>query len=244
MKIKPWAMGLIIFVLMFSGIGVSKALDLWITTSSKIPASYKEGEFAGNYNPADIRGSYTFDEVSRLFGIPLEDIARAFHLLDIDKVKVMQVKELESMYEYLKAAGQEIGTGSVRMFTAFYNGLPYSLDEEVFLLKPALEILENKGKITREQLAYLRDHILEAAPEALVRSNSDEGEKVTEPEKTIKGKTTFGELLEWGMTLEEIEGIIGKKVPGNLMTVRDFCVENGMEFSVIRGILQEKLNNQ
>ena len=45
---------------------------------TKFLPSIKTGEFAGQYNPADIRGSYTFDDISNAFEIPIEDLGKAF----------------------------------------------------------------------------------------------------------------------------------------------------------------------
>ncbi|MGB8983706.1 MAG: hypothetical protein WCC12_17690, partial [Anaerolineales bacterium] len=59
---KPLAF--ILFIIMFGGIAVSSALGWWQTESTKVPAAYTEGEFAGQANPADIRGSYTFGDIS------------------------------------------------------------------------------------------------------------------------------------------------------------------------------------
>ncbi len=65
---KPLAA--IIFVILFGGIAFTTAMGWWQTISSKEAATYTEGEFAGQSNPADIRGSYTFGDVEKNFGIP------------------------------------------------------------------------------------------------------------------------------------------------------------------------------
>ena len=72
MKIKAVTMGIIILIVIFGGIGATMAVDLWTTTTDKIPVLIKDGEFAGAYNPADIRGSYTFADVADLFEIDLQ----------------------------------------------------------------------------------------------------------------------------------------------------------------------------
>ncbi|NLI41937.1 MAG: 4Fe-4S binding protein, partial [Caldisericales bacterium] len=72
MRITPRWMAVFIVTVLFGGILLSIALGEWTTKSTKEPLTFAEGEFAGEYNPADIRGSYTFGEISRLFEIPLE----------------------------------------------------------------------------------------------------------------------------------------------------------------------------
>jgi len=117
------------------GIFSAAWLGLWQTESDKTPIRYKEGEAVGEYNPADIRGSYSFGEISELFDVPLDMLARAFRIPDDVESSEFKNKDLETLYEGLSEYG-EIGTASVRLFVAYYKGLPYSPDEDTYLLKP------------------------------------------------------------------------------------------------------------
>ena len=54
----------------------------WQTESTKEAAVFTSGEFAGQANPADIRGSYTFGDVEKNFGIPAALLAQAFGVVD------------------------------------------------------------------------------------------------------------------------------------------------------------------
>ena len=75
---KPLA-ALVVFIL-FGGIFFSSLMGWWQTESTKEAATFTGGEFAGQANPADIRGSYTFGDVNKNFGVPLADLAVAFRL--------------------------------------------------------------------------------------------------------------------------------------------------------------------
>ena len=68
MKLGSKALGIILVVILFGGITLSTALGYWQTKSTKQPIRFQEGEAAGEYNPADIRGSYTFGEISPILG--------------------------------------------------------------------------------------------------------------------------------------------------------------------------------
>ena len=61
-------------------------------------------------------------------------------------------------------------------------------------------------------------------------------------ERIIKGRTTFKEVLNWGIPREEIEAIIGEKLPATGMTIRDFANQQGLEFSTIKEALQAKVD--
>ena len=159
MKLSSFPLAVAIFVLLFGGIGFTSAMNWWQTESTKVPAKYSEGAAAGEYNPADIRGSYTFGAINESFGIPLEDLQVAFRLPSGGDTAAFPVKSLEDLYADLPV---EMGTGSVRLFTAFYKGLPYDLaaNQETYLFPEAAEILKSKGSMTPDQVAFLPDHTL------------------------------------------------------------------------------------
>jgi len=155
MRIKTLHLAVLIPLLIFGSVLVTSALGLWQTKNDKIPAAFKEGEAAGQYNPADIRGSYTLADISQTFQIPLEDLGAAFVSKDPASYAAFKVKELEALYSQQSAQGQEIGTGSVRYFVALYKGLPYTATESTYLPSSAVEILKAKAKLSAEETAQL-----------------------------------------------------------------------------------------
>ena len=115
MRLTSKSLGPIVVFILFGGILFTTLMGWWQTESVKEPVKYTTGELAGEYNPADIRGSYTFGDINRLFNIPLEDLRVAFGLPSDADVAALQAKSLEEMYSGLE---QEIGTGSLRLFVA------------------------------------------------------------------------------------------------------------------------------
>lgn len=75
MKIKPIAVGIIILTVIFGGVAASSAFNLWNTGAKRNPARIKSGKYEGLYNPSDIRGSYTFNDISSSFDISVEVLA-------------------------------------------------------------------------------------------------------------------------------------------------------------------------
>ena len=145
---KPLAM--IVLAVIFGGILFSSAMGWWATESTKVPVTFTEGEFAGLSNPADIRGSYTFGDISKSFDVTPDVLAQAFGITEGDPA-AFAVKELEAIYT---ESGYEIGTNSVRLFVAFYTGLPFdTTDQEIYLPQSAADILLAKGDLTTEQTA-------------------------------------------------------------------------------------------
>jgi len=242
MTSKPLAA--IVLVVIFGGILFSSAMGWWATTSTKEPVTFTEGEFAGEANPADIRGSYTFGDISKSFDVTPEVLAQAFDITESDPA-AFAVKELETIYA---DSGVEIGTTSVRLFVAYYIGLPFdTTGQEIYLPQSAADILLAKGNLTPEQVAYLEQYTAtlgESAPVTEPQSAAEatpipaETSSTTSEEYIIKGKTTFGELITWGVPQEVIEQIIGAPLPDPAMTVKDFASANGLDFETLKPALQ------
>ena len=222
-------------------------MNWWSTTTTKIPAVYLEGDEAGEYNPADIRGSYTLGEISSLFQIPIKDLASAFGIPRDTDANTFELKDLETQFA---DAPQEIGTSSVRLFVAFYKGLPIDLvNENTYLLKKAGAILVEKGNMTTEQAAYLETHIIELnatdTPASSTKFVSEPTPLATEHvivDGTISGKTTFQDLLDWGVTQEAIEEILGSSMPAPAVVIKDYATSQGIEFSTLKTTLQAEVD--
>jgi hypothetical protein len=249
MKLKSLTLAGLIVVILFGGISISSAMNLWQTESQKVPVKYTEGEAAGEYNPADIRGSYTFGEVSELFGVPLTDLQAAFRLPAGADPAAYQLKSLEAQFADLPV---EMGTGSVRLFVAFYKGLPYVLaaDEETFLFTEAVAILKQQGKLTPEQAIYLSSHTAggqRVSEEEPVQAVPDNEAQVTATVHapaayTVTGRTTFQDLLDWGMPKETIEMLLGEPMPAAQILVKDFANSKGITFSELKGQIQAEVD--
>ena len=256
MNLKSLTVTLLSVIIIFGGILVFDVLGMWETESTKIPLRFEEGEFAGMPNPADIRGSYSFKDIENAFGIKSELIAEAFNI-ESQSPDDLKAKDIEEIYGEIEA-DIEIGTGSVRKFVSLYTGLPYESDD--YLPSTALDILRADGKISEEIDLSLRDYIIEVGAPLIQlqgpdRESGNEGEvedegapiqdEVTnedhEEEIGIKGKTTVNDAISYGITLEEIQEILGVEIPNKNMLIRDICEQNGLSFSLIKEELNAKI---
>jgi len=255
-------MGLIVLIVIFGGIAATMAFNLWNTEGGRgsqgsgdgqgsgggqVPVTFKVGEFAGEYNPADIRGSYSLGNISELWEIPLTELGTAFGLGAIENLADFKCGGLHEAYANLEE-DVEIGTGSVKMFVALYTGLPYTLSDDDYLPQSAVELLKAKVSLTEDQVAFLDAHSVDISGTQIVEpSTVTEGvvpteEHETSTEMVIKGNTTFGDLLAWGLPEEEIEAVIREKLPATGMTIRDFAIQKGLDFGHIKAPLQAKVD--
>lgn len=262
MKLTSKPLAIIVFAFFFGGILAANSLGWWKTTNNKEPARILTGE----YDPADIRGSHTFADISRLYAVPIGDLAAAFGVAE-DQAGGFQVKSLETLNGN---SSYELGADSVRMFTAWYRGLPYEMSGEVYLPLTAAQILLAKGTLSAEQMAYLANHTIgedgflsangQAAPEPTLAPAAENTPNYTPSTEdafpqgdashtptpgTVTGKTTFQDLLDWGLSREKIEAACGFPLPANLTgLVRDAVNAQGGSFSEVKTSLQYELNNR
>ncbi|MCX6080293.1 MAG: hypothetical protein NTW32_12230 [Chloroflexi bacterium] len=259
MTINSKILAVLVVVILFGGILISSGLGWWQTESNKVAATFTEGEFAGQANPADIRGSYTFGDVEKNFGIPVAVMGQAFNV-KTDPAN-FQAKGLEGV---VTLSGVEIGTSSIRLFVAFYKNLPFDLTSDIYLPETAVLLLKERP-LTPEQSKYLETHSA-VLRESTSEPTSEPG-SVTEPaapavsapttaatpqaastpasvstDRIIKGKTTFGELLSWGAPKANVEKIIGMPIPADAAAnIKNFCASNNLDFETIKPALQAEV---
>jgi hypothetical protein len=303
-RIKTLPLSLILVAGIFGGIGIAKSVGYYETTSSKEPAKFKTGELAGLPNPADIRGSYTWLDLERVFGIPAAESAAAFslpgHALAIDA----RVSELEEIYLTILPEGYEIGTGAVRLFVSLYTGLPLEAEEGSVLPDAALAYLATRPGIdaaglqryalpaaasqaTEAQASAAQTPAIQPAatqPAAAPASQASTASATASPAtaspasaapatavapsqataaapgtgsgtgsavgagtgtgsgsgsgRAVVGKTTFGDLYDWGLSEAQVESVLGYKPGARSQTVRDSAAAAGKEFSGFRTRLQ------
>jgi hypothetical protein len=234
MKINSKTLGITMFILIFAGIGITMLLGIWSTTTDKEPAKFEELGLEGQYNPADIRGSYTFDEISDLFKIDSEILRKAFKLGSNIDLTELTTGNLETLYV---GSDVEIGNGSVKLFVALYLNLPYTMEDD-YLPSSAVDLIkQNNKKLSQEQLDYLELHTVDIniATNQNVENNSS-NESTTE--EAVNGNTTFMEIMNLGITEEQIKSILNDDMPPSNMSIKDYCDEKGIGVSD----LKEKFN--
>lgn len=64
----------------------------------------------------------------------------------------------------------------------------------------------------------------------------------TPADRTVTGKTTFQELLDWGLTQAKVEEILGAAFPGGSVIVKDYAAGQGLEFSTLKTQFQAELD--
>lgn len=246
MNLTSKTLAVIIFVFLLGGIAFSSVMGWWVTESSKVPVAFAEGEFVGQANPVDIRGSYTFGDIAKSFDVTPEILAQAFGVANEDPA-TFAVKELEAIY---LDSGFEIGTASVRLFVAYHTGLPFdTTGQEIYMPQSSTDILLARGNLTAEQIAYLEKYTvsigitaLNTEPAIVSTSIPAQTSSAASEEYLVKGKTTFGELITWGVSQTAIETLINAPMPDPAMTIKDYASANGLDFETLKPALQAEVD--
>ena len=246
--IQGWMVAIVVFVLMFGGIYLTIGTGHWATDRSAEPVKLESGD----YDPADIRGSYTFAEVEEFFGVPANLLFEAFGIPEEKRTDAFQIKNMEGLFEpvILEGVEVEVGTDLVRVFTSIYTGLPYESDETTHLPEGLVNALIAENTLSEEQQAYWKAHTFPLIPagetptEGTQTTPADE-EATEHPEAVsspateaaaveIKGRTTMGELLDFGLTEEQFKEITGIEMPGAAVKMKDFVDANGLDMETIK----------
>ncbi len=154
-KVEGSVIALVTLILMFGGISVTSAMGLYATEGDKQPNRLEGTESGGSYNPEDIRGSYTLEEISERYEIKGEVLIKAFQLPEGTNLKTFKSKDIENLYAN---AETEIGNGSLKVFVALYKNLPIFLDDDYLPESAVKLILENNAALTAAQKSYLEGH--------------------------------------------------------------------------------------
>jgi hypothetical protein len=254
-------------LIMFGGIALSSALNLWKTEGSKEPVKFSQGQFAGQPNPSDIRGSYTWLDLEKNFGINGTEAAAAFSFGSAQLVVSERLNVLETMYVPLVPSGKEIGTDSVRLFVALLTSLPHNPEEGTALPPGAIAYLEERGKIDAQgkerwtaALAGAEGSTAQAAaspaPTAVspaagaaaagtpgtaagtAAGTAPAAETHVRPDRFVSGQTTVGELYTWGLTEAEVAKTLGFTPKNRTSSIKDEVSAAGGSFGSIKTVLQ------
>ena len=254
MKLNKTTLFIIILVFGVGGIGLSMALNAWDAQpgtglTGANANSNQQGYMPTDnttpmvpvqspYNPAEIKGTNTFAEISQMFYIPINELGEAFGLTAIQNYSRLTARELKAIYTNLPQ-DVKLETESVRAFVAMYVNKPYDYSSTTYLPVPAVTILRQKAKLSQEQLVFLEKHTIDISR----WQSGSIASPTTTNKRTVTGETSFQTIIAWGVPIGEIEKVIGEKLTVTNVLIRDYAAQRGKDFLTIVGSLQQLVNN-
>jgi hypothetical protein len=218
---------------------------------------FKDGPFAGQAIPADIKGSYTLTDTAFIYQVPLDVLGEAFMIPPqyIDQVRHVDLKQI---YRNLALVDKELGNGSVIMFVSLYKGMPYEPHEPTYQLEMGAQILKQSGKLSPEQEKYLDEHTVLLSEIGQVYFDFLDPSTGQDPNAKpplasedpsmigvlrIDAQTTFQDVLDVGISQRILLEIVGaEKIEDLNQSIRSYCVLKGLQFSAVKDRLNQLLD--
>ena len=213
MRINPILYGVLVLAVFFGIILGFQAAGVW-SISGKVDASGAAiAPSAGDVNT--IKGWMTLDQISTTFNVPLAELFSQFSI-PADTPATTAIKDLESETfdtTLLRTwLESRVQGGSAPVVTA--------------TLSPAATT------------AVLVQETPAAAPVEITPGATQH----VAPIGTVTGKTTFQELLDWGVTKEAIQKAIGGDIPTSITIIKDYVTGKGLEFTAVKTLLQAEVD--
>ena len=149
----------------------------------------------------------------------------AFLLEDSINLYNFETKDLESYYTNIDES-IDLGNEAVQAFVALYKGLDYDISE-IYLPESAISLLTSLNKLNADQMAHFETYTVSNIETDLTALSVEEDEGVS-------GNTTLQDLLNSGLTLEQLEEIGGTKIDDTNIYLKDYAEENGLSYGFVK----------
>ncbi len=159
-----------------------------------------------------IKGWMTLDQITTTYNVPLAELLQQFEL-PANTSPTTAIKDLESdLFSVTNLRDWLQSRGNPSVETV-NETVPSAATPEPS--KPSLVSIETVIPAPTEHIA---------------------------PDRTVTGKTTFQELLDWGVPKEVIEKALGGELPATSTVIKDYVTGKELEFPTIKAALQSEVD--
>lgn len=235
MKIKTLITASSILLVLAAG-GYYLTQESEIEHEDRDELNLSEGEGLLASDPTTISGNSSLQEVADVYGIDVSILKSSFHLGEEIDASLFETRDLEHYYLNLDES-IEVGNEAMQAFVALNNGLDFELID-IYLPTEAIEYLTKNQKLSQEQSLYFETHSVLITEVSLVDVELD-----SESGNTISGNTTLQDLINLGLTIEQIETVSGIKISDTNMLLRDYAENNGLSYGGLKEDIEVLLNS-
>jgi len=220
MRINPFSYAVLVLAVFLGVIWGFQAAGVW-SVSGKLS---NDGEailpVASDVNT--IKGWMTLEQISTVYNVPIAEILAQFEL-PADAAPATALKDLETdlfsvtgLREWLQSRSEPVApVGATPDSTLQPTEPPVQLP-------PTSQATPVPAQVEPTAAPAATEHVA--------------------PARTITGKTTFQELLDWGLSEDAIRQIIGGELPALSTVIKDYLTGKGLEFSPIKTALQAEID--
>ena len=214
MRINPFIFGILILAIFMGTILGFQAAGIW-SVSGKVTADGQAVQpEAADVN--SIKGWMTLEQVATTYNVPLADLLTQFEL-PADTPATTAIKDLETDSFSVTNLRAWLQVRQEGISAAPAKSSPISEDATAV-----------PGPVTAQPTA-----VESTGPTPTVHAA---------PDRAITGKTTFQELLDWGVSNEAIQKALGGDLPPASAVIKDYVTSKGLEFSPIKTALQAEVD--
>ena len=232
MKIKTLIIALAVALVGFGAIYYLEADEEEHSDNEGISLNLSSEESINASDAYSISGNTSILEVSQVFGIDEAILKEAFCLGDEVDLSTFETRDLEHYYLNLDES-VEVGNESMQAFVALYNNLDFEL-EDIYLSTEGIALLNEYGKLNAEQQGYFESHGVEITEVSLADVEID-----SESDDNYSGNTSLQDVINSGITLEEIETITGISISDTNILLRDYAEDNGLSYGGLKEDLKD-----
>ena len=212
MRINPVVYGALVLVVFLGTIGLFQVTGIW-SVSGKVTTDGQAAQPSAS-DANTIKGWMTLEQITATYNVPLTDLLLQFEL-PADTSAAAAIKDLES---------DAFSVTTLRIW----------LQSRI---SPTLEPTQSSpaaqsGPTTPAGAIFTPT----PAPAVVVTPTLHPVE-----DKTITGKTTFQNLLDWGVGKESIQEVIGSDMPAPEMVIKDYITSKGLDFASLKTTLQAEV---
>jgi hypothetical protein len=212
MRINPHLFGALVLAVFLGTILAFQAVGFW-SVSGKVSAS-GEAVQPSEDDLNTIKGWMTLEQITTTYNVSLEQILTQFELPP-DTPASTAIKDLETetfSVTELRLWLESQGEAS----TGGESASPETEQPEATPIVPA------PTPVSAVETPIPTEHLV--------------------AEKTITGKTTIQNLLDWGVSQDVIESILGVEMLAPSTVIKDFVTGKGLEFSPVKALLQAEVD--
>lgn len=213
MHINPILYGVLVLTVFIGIILGFQAAGVW-SISGKVDASGAAiAPSAGDVHT--IKGWMTLEQISTTFDVPLAELLVQFNL-PADTTATTAIKDLES---------ETFDTTALRTWleSRVQDGSTASESPtQLPAVTPVAPVQETPAASIDEITSVPTEHVA--------------------PVGSVTGKTTFQELLDWGVSKDAIQKVIGSDLPIPTTVIKDFVTAKELEFTTLKTQLQAEVD--
>ncbi len=213
MRINPFIYGVFVLVIFLGTILGFQAAGVWSISGKTTASGEAVQPISSDVN--SIKGWMTLEQISTTFNVPVADILKQFEL-PADTLPSTAIKDLET--DVFSVTNLRTWLQSQTEPSSLVSETPASTPQTT----PTSVETEAPGLVEQTATPAATDHVT--------------------ADKTVTGKTTFQEMLDWGVPEEAIRQIIGGELPATSTVIKDYVTGKGLEFPSIKAALQVEVD--